>query len=241
MHNGLPWPRPVCSIGGAVRPKSARKETATKGRSHPLVAAARAAGVRDTRVLAALGEVPRAAYVPETSIRELEADRPIPIGGGQVTTQPSLVAAMVQALALEGSERVLEVGTGLGYQAAILARLAREVWTLERRPELAEAAERNLAAQGVENVHVELADGSAGRAAHAPYDAIVVAAAHPQVPAPLVAQLAAGGRLVQPIGPGGAEAVTVFRREPGGLVQLGLVTHARFVPLVGRYGFADRG
>jgi protein-L-isoaspartate(D-aspartate) O-methyltransferase len=197
--------------------------------------------VRDAGVLGALAVVPRAAYVPAAFEHAADRDSPIPIGDDQVTTQPSLAAAMVEALGLDGHERVLEVGTGLGYQAAILARLAREVWTLERRPELAEAAERNLAAQGVENVHVELADGSAGRAAHAPYDAIVVAAAHPQVPAPLVAQLAAGGRLVQPIGPGGAEAVTVFRREPGGLVQLGLVTHARFVPLVGRYGFADRG
>jgi protein-L-isoaspartate(D-aspartate) O-methyltransferase len=229
------------SIPGALTAESAGKETATEGKSHSLVAAARAAGVRDARVLAALGEVPRAAYVPEASVREVEADRPIPIGGGQVTTQPSLLAAMVEALALEGSERVLEVGTGLGYQAAILARLAREVWTLERHAELAEAAKGNLAAQGVENVHVELADGSAGFAAHAPYEAVVVAAAHPQVPAPLVAQLAPGGRLVQPIGPGGAESVTLFQREPGGLVRCGLVTHARFVPLVGRYGFADRG
>ena len=217
------------------------QEAATESKSHSLVAAARAAGVRDTRVLAALGDVPRAAYVRAASVCEIEADRPIPIGGAQVTTQPSLVAAMIEALALEGGERVLEVGTGLGYQAAILARLAREVWTVERRSELAEAAERHLAAQGVENVHVELADGSAGLAAHEPYDAIVVAAAHPQVPAPLVAQLAPGGRLVQPIGPGGAEAVTLFQREPGGLVRLGLVTYARFVPLVGRYGFADRG
>jgi protein-L-isoaspartate(D-aspartate) O-methyltransferase len=216
------------------------KEAATEGTSHSLVVAARAAGVRDARVLAALGEVPRAAYVPRATVREAEADRPIPIGGDQVTTQPSLVAAMVEALALEGSEHVLEVGTGLGYQAAILARLAREVWTLERRPELAEAAEGNLAAQGVRNVHVVVTDGSTGLATHAPYDAIVVAAAFPQVPAPLVEQLAQGGRLVQPIGPGGAEVVTLFRREAGGLVRVGRITHARFVPLVGRHGFADR-
>ena len=148
---------------------------------------------------------------------------------------------MVEALALNGTERVLEVGTGLGYQAAILARLAREVWTIERRPELADAAANNLAAHRVENVHVELADGSDGLAAHAPYDAIVVAAAHPHVPPPLVAQLVAGGRLVQPIGPGGAEAVTLFRRARGRLVRLRLVTHAHFVPLVSRHGFGDGG
>jgi protein-L-isoaspartate(D-aspartate) O-methyltransferase len=214
---------------------------ATGGTSHGLVAAARAVGVRDPRVLAALAEVPRAAYLPPASVAMADVDRPIAIGEGQVTTQPSLLAAMVEALALDGGERVLEVGTGRGYQAAILARLAREVWTVERRPELAEAAAGNLAAQGVENARVELADGSDGLAARAPYDAIVVAAAHPQVPAPLVAQLVLGGRLVQPIGPGGAEVVTLFSRVRSGLVRLRLVTRAHFVPLVGHHGFGDGG
>ena len=214
---------------------------ATERALHQLVAAARTAGVRDPLVLAALAAVPRAAYVPEASAGAVDSDRPIRIAGRQVTTQPSLLAAMVEALALDGSERVLEVGTGLGYQAAILARLAREVWTIERRPELAEAAARNLAGQAVENVHVELADGSEGLATQAPYDAIVVAAAHPHVPPPLVAQLVVGGRLVQPMGPGGAEAVTLFRRARVGLVRVRLVTHAHFVPLVGRHGFGDDG
>jgi protein-L-isoaspartate(D-aspartate) O-methyltransferase len=204
-------------------------------RPHPLVAAARASGVRDERVLAALASVPRAAYVPEERRREVGLDRPIPIPGGQVTTQPSLVAAMVEALALRGSERVLEVGTGLGYQAAILGRLAREVWSVERRRELAEAARANLAAQDVGNAHVVVADGSRGLPEHAPYDAIIVAAAYPTVPAALVGQLAPGGPLVQPIGPSGSEDVTLFRRrDDGTLARERSITRAYFVALITR-------
>jgi protein-L-isoaspartate(D-aspartate) O-methyltransferase len=205
---------------------------------HPLVSAARASGVRDRRVLDALAAVPRSAYVPPDRIGEADLDRPIPIAGGQVTTQPSLVAAMVEALDLGGGERVLEIGTGLGYQAAVLASLARAVWSLERRPELAAAARVNLAAQGVENAHVVVADGSEGLPGAAPFDAIIVAAAHPTVPPPLVAQLAADGRLVQPIGPSGAEDVMLFRRDASGrLVRERSVIRAYFVALYGRYGF----
>jgi protein-L-isoaspartate(D-aspartate) O-methyltransferase len=168
-------------------------------------------------------------------VGEAELDRPIGIGSGQVTTQPSLVAAMVEALALRGGERVLEVGTGLGYQAAILGRLARDVWTVERRPELAAV---NLVAAGADNVRVREGDGSAGLAEHAPYDAIVVAAAHPLVPAPLAAQLAPGGRRVQPIGPSGSEEVTLFRRTGDRLVRVRVVIGAHFVALYGRHGFS---
>ena len=196
--------------------------------------------MRDARVLEALAAVPRARYVPLGYASAANRDEPVPIGGGQVTTQPSLLAAMVEALALGGDERVLEVGTGLGYQAAVLGRLACEVWSVERRPELGAAAAANLAAEGVENVHVIVGDGSEGEGAGAPYDAIVVAAAHPLVPPPLAAQLADGGRLVQPIGPGGAENVTLFRRRGGVLVRERVVTGARFVPLYGRHGFAQR-
>jgi protein-L-isoaspartate(D-aspartate) O-methyltransferase len=207
-------------------------------RSHPLAAAARDAGVRDPRVLEALAAVPRTAYVPEGSEGVAGVDRPIAIGQGQVTTQPSLVAAMVEALALRGEERVLEIGTGLGYQTAVLARLAREVWSVERRPALAAAAATNLAAQGIANAAVVVADGTEGLPAHAPYDAIVVAAAHLRVPPPLADQLAPTGRLVQPIGPGGAEDVRLFRRQAGGdLVRVRSITRAYFVPLQGRHGF----
>lgn len=206
--------------------------------AHPLVVAARAIGVRDARVLDAVAAVPRVSYLPHAGVGEADLDRPIPIGSDQVTTQPSLVAAMVEALALRGGERVLEVGTGLGYQAAILGRLAREVWTVERRPELAAAAAANLAAEGVNNVRVREGDGSNGLAVHAPYDAIVVAAAHPLVPAPLAAQLAPRGRLVQPIGPSGSEDVTLFRRTGDRLVRVRVVIGAHFVPLYGRHGFS---
>jgi protein-L-isoaspartate(D-aspartate) O-methyltransferase len=210
----------------------------TPSASHPLVAAALQTGVRDARVLEALAAVPRARYLPLGYASVANRDVPVPIGGGQVTTQPSLVAAMVEALALGGDERVLEVGTGLGYQAAVLGRLAREVWSVERLPELAAAAGTNLAAEGVENVHVIEGDGSEGEGAGAPYDAIVVAAANPLVPPPLGAQLAEGGRLVQPIGPSGAEDVTLFQRRDCLLVRERVVIGARFVPLYGRHGFA---
>jgi protein-L-isoaspartate(D-aspartate) O-methyltransferase len=212
----------------------------TSSASHPLVAAALQIGVRDARVLEALAAVPRARFLPLGYASVANRDVPFPIGGDQVTTQPSLVAAMVEALALVGDERVLEVGTGLGYQAAVLGRLAREVWSVERRPELAAAAAANLAAEGVENVHVITGDGSEGEGAGAPYDAIMVAAAHPLVPPPLAAQLAEGGRLVQPIGPGGVEDVTLFRQRGGVLARERVVTGARFVPLYGRHGFAPR-
>ena len=205
--------------------------------SHPLLAAAVETGVRDARVLEALAAVPRTRYAPHGYEAAVDRDRPIPIGDAQVTTQPSLVATMVEALELTGFERVLEIGTGLGYQAAILGRLAAEVWSVERRPELAAVAAANLAGEG--NVRVVVGDGSEGLADSAPYDAIVVAAAHPRVPAPLAAQLADGGRLLQPIGPSGREDVTLFRRRAGVLVRDRIVALAHFVPLCGRHGVRD--
>ncbi|MDP9021744.1 MAG: protein-L-isoaspartate(D-aspartate) O-methyltransferase [Actinomycetota bacterium] len=202
-----------------------------------LVRAAIASGVRDERVLEALRSVPRHHFVPDDQLHRAYRDRPLPIGHDQVTTQPSLVAAMVEALQLSGSERVLEVGTGLGYQAAILGQLAAEVWSVERFQALAEQARANLAAAGVDHVAVVLGDGTQGLAEHAPYDAIVVAAAYPQVPPPLVEQLRVGGTLVQPVGPGGAEDVTLFVRDQDGLVAQRSVIGAHFVPLHGRHGF----
>ena len=209
-------------------------------RSSRLAAAAYVAGVRDERVLEAMAAVSRAAYVPASATELAERDRPIAIGEGQVTTQPSLVATMVEGLALDGDERVLEVGSGLGYQAAVLARLAAEVWSVERSAELANAAAENLRAQGVQNAHVVIGDGSCGLPEHAPYDAIVVAAAYHTVPPPLAAQLAPRAHLVQPIGPSGHEDVTLFeRRGDGGLVRVRSLTGAHFVPLRGRFGFRE--
>ena len=203
-----------------------------------LVTAARRAGVADPRVLNAMRRVPRAAFVPLDQIELAYNDEPVRIQHGQVTTQPSLSARMVQALRLAGGEHVLEVGTGYGYQTALLAQLASFVTSIERWPDLAEQARQNLAAQGITNVHVLAGDGTEGLPAAAPYDAILVSAAFPKVPDPLVSQLRIGGLLVQPIGPGGAERVTVFERSADGLVSRDVVCHARFVRLYGRHGYA---
>jgi protein-L-isoaspartate(D-aspartate) O-methyltransferase len=191
--------------------------------------------VQDERVLDAIAAVPRRDFVPAEAVDLAELDTPIPIPHGQVTTQPSLVARMVDALALRGDERVLEIGTGYGWQTALLARLAAQIFSVERFADLAETARRQLA--GCENVTVVIGDGSAGLPEHAPYDAILVAAAFPRVPGPLAEQLAEAGRLVQPIGPGGREDVVLFEKRDGGLHRLRSVSPARFVRLHGRHGF----
>ncbi len=202
-----------------------------------LVRAVLAAGVRDPRVLQAFRQVPRAAFVPPDLATEAYRDWPLPIPHGQVTTQPSLSARMIEALGLTGTKQVLEIGTGYGFQTALLARLSRFVHSVERWPDLADTARTNLARRGVANVEVVVGDGTAGLPEQAPFDAILVSAAFPQVPPPLVEQLAAGGRLVQPIGSGGDEEVTLFERGPRGLVRRGTVTLAHFVRLYGRHGF----
>jgi protein-L-isoaspartate(D-aspartate) O-methyltransferase len=193
--------------------------------------------VRDGRVLAALAAIPRSAFVPDEHVERAGLDIPIPIPHDQVTTQPSLSARMIESLELDGSERVLEIGTGYGFQTALLARLTSSVWSVERWPDLAETARENLAGFGVENVAVVVGDGTLGLPAHAPYDAILVSAAYPSVPRPLVEQLAEGGNLVQPIGSGGAEEVVLFRKREGELERVRFVTGAFFVRLYGEHGF----
>lgn len=205
--------------------------------SEKLVTAARRAGVDDPRVLNAMRTVLRAAFVPLDQVELAYHDAPIPIPHGQVTTQPSLSATMIQALRLAGTEHVLEVGTGYGYQTALLAQLASFVTSIERWPDLAEMARQRLTAQNIINVNIVDGDGTEGVPAAAPFDAILVSAAFPRVPPPLVDQLRVGGRLVQPIGRGGAERVTVFERSMEGLVSLEVVSHARFVRLYGRHGY----
>jgi protein-L-isoaspartate(D-aspartate) O-methyltransferase len=206
-----------------------------------LVNAAVRAGVRSAGVLAALRETPRARYVPPEAVSRAYVDEPVPIPHRQVTSQPSLIALMVDALRLTGSERVLEVGGGHGFQTALLARLARYVWSIERWPDLAAQARANLAADRIHNVAVLAGDGSGGLPDHAPFDAIVVSAVFPEVPAPLAEELAPGGRLVQPIGVGEVDQVILFEmNEHGLLAARRRIRYARFVRLVGRYGFASQ-
>ncbi|WP_093654959.1 protein-L-isoaspartate(D-aspartate) O-methyltransferase [Streptomyces wuyuanensis] len=202
-----------------------------------LVRASRAAGVRDERVLEALRSVPRADFVPRAEAGSAYLDAPVPLPHGQVTTQPSLVALMVEALGLTGGERVLEVGTGYGFQTAVLARLAGEVVSVERWADLAGRARRRLSRAGIGNVSVTAADGTLGVPGQAPYDAVVVSAAFPEVPEPLVDQLRVGGRLVQPIGPGGREQVRLYERTSGGLAPRRTVVSAHFVRLYGAHGY----
>jgi protein-L-isoaspartate(D-aspartate) O-methyltransferase len=198
----------------------------------PLVDAARRAGVRDPRVLDAFRKIARREFVPRAYAHRADTDQPIPIGHDQVTTQPSLVALMVEALELSGSDRVLEVGAGFGYQTAILAMLSGQVYSIERFADLAERARSNMLRAGLTNATVVHGDGMRGLPDHAPYHAIVVAAAAPTVAAALVEQLREGGRLVQPIGRGGDELVMVFQKSAGALVSVRPLIAAWFVPLV---------
>ncbi len=198
-----------------------------------------AAGVRDPRLLDALRAVPRADFVPANLAEQAYEDKPLPIPHGQVTTQPSLVARMVEALGLAGTELVLEVGAGYAWQTALLARLCGFVWAVERFGDVAEAARENLARFGMTNAEVVTVDGTKGLPEHAPYDAILVAAAFPSVPRPLEEQLAAGGRLVQPVGPGGREEVVLFERSTRGFVRCRTIAWARFVRLYGAHAFPE--
>lgn len=196
-------------------------------------------GVADDRVIHAFRRVKREQFVPEEWTDAAYHDQPIPIPHGQVTTQPTLVGRMVAALRLTGSERVLEVGTGLGFQTAILALVAGEVFSIERFSDLAEQARSNLRTAGIEGVTIQVGDGTLGLREHAPFGGIVVSAAAPEVPQPLVEQLKEGGRIVHPLGSGGDEIVTVFRREGDGLIGEGVVTPAHFVRLIGAHGLDE--
>ena len=193
--------------------------------------------IHDERVLAAMESVPREHFVPEDLVDAAYEDRPLPIGAGQTISQPYIVALMAQEARIGAADRVLEVGTGSGYGAAVLGRLAAEVWTVERHEDLARRAREALEATGAGNVHVDVGDGSLGAPDSAPFDAIVVTAAAPEAPSALLAQLADGGRLVIPIGPDGhaQELVRVTRR--GEDSERAHLCDVRFVPLVGAQGF----
>jgi len=196
----------------------------------------RARGIRDERVLAAMGKVPREGFISGEDVDNAYGDYPLPIGEGQTISQPYIVASMVEALEVRPENRVLEVGAGTGYEAAILGELAGEVWTIERHAELADKAREILQKLGYANVHVVTGDGSLGLAEHAPFDRILVAAAAPHVPDTLVAQLAEGGRLVVPVGTRQEQQVLVVRKV-GDQTVVTPREACRFVPLVGEQGW----
>jgi protein-L-isoaspartate(D-aspartate) O-methyltransferase len=197
-----------------------------------------ARGITDPLVLAAMRKVPRHLFLPPEHVPMAYEDRPLPIGEGQTISQPYMVAVMTNALKLEGQEKVLEVGTGSGYQAAVLAEIAAHVVTTERRPDLAEEARKRLESLGYVNVEVVVGDGSRGYGERAPYDGIVVTAGAPSVPETLIEQLAEGGRLVIPVGNSYHQTLTRVTRRSGG-DQVERLEGCVFVPLIGEYGWKE--
>ena len=198
----------------------------------------RARGISDERVLAAMGRVPRHLFVAEEYRDQSYEDHPVPIGEGQTLSQPYIVAIMLQALSLSGAENVLEIGTGSGYQTALLSELAAPVYSIERHASLAASAEQVLAGIGHGNIHIVVGDGSQGLAEHAPFAAIVVSAAAPSIPRPLFEQLAENGRMVIPVGPVHAQELQLVRKRNGEAV-IETLEGCRFVPLIGGQGYPE--
>jgi protein-L-isoaspartate(D-aspartate) O-methyltransferase len=211
---------------------------ARKARARMVERQLRRRGIEDERVLAAMGEVPREAFLPESVRDRAYADSALPIGSEQTISQPWIVAVICQALQLTGSELVLEVGTGSGYSAAVLSRLASHVVSVERHAELSRVAAEALGALAVGNVELLVGDGSVGVPERAPFDAIAVHATAPAAPPALIDQLAEGGRLVVPIVGDDADVLTLLRRE-GGQTWREALSPCRFVPLIGEEGFGD--
>jgi protein-L-isoaspartate(D-aspartate) O-methyltransferase len=196
----------------------------------------RARGIRDERALAAMLLVPRHEFVSPEYRDQAYEDHPIPIGEAQTLSQPYIVAIMLEALALNASDAVLEIGTGSGYQTALLAEMTRQVYSVERHASLARTAQATLARLGYTNVEVVLGDGSHGLPERAPVDAIVVSAAAPQIPQPLIEQLREGGRMVIPVGPAHAQELQLVRKQAGQPV-VETLEGCRFVPLIGSDGY----
>jgi protein-L-isoaspartate(D-aspartate) O-methyltransferase len=198
----------------------------------------RSRGITSARVLDAMAAVPRHEFVPLAAQASAYSDEALSIGGGQTISQPFIVAAAADALQLSGAERVLEIGGGCGYQAAVLSLLGQDVLVVELRPSLAAESRERLAHLGYSNVRVAVGDGSLGWPAGAPYDAILVSAAAPAIPPPLLEQLAAGGRLVIPVGDSERQSMLRIVKRSAGLAQESLLS-CRFVPLLGRHGWPD--
>jgi protein-L-isoaspartate(D-aspartate) O-methyltransferase len=196
-----------------------------------------ARGIRDPRVMSAMKEIPRHLFVPRPYDKSAYEDCPLPIGNGQTISQPYIVALMTELLALQPTDNVLEIGTGCGYQAALLAALVRQVTTIERIPEVAGLARENLASIGIKNVDVIVGDGTLGYPQKAPYDGIIITAATPSVPGPLVKQLAEGGRLVAPVGARDIQELIRLIKKDGSITE---EDHGgvRFVPLIGECGWS---
>lgn len=201
-----------------------------------LVETLRTQGIRDLAVLRAFAGTPRHLFVPEAVRHRAYENAALPIGTGQTISQPFTQARYLEALSLTGQERVLEIGTGSGYQTALLAALAAQVFTIERVRPLAESAQAALRAAGVTTVSMLVGDGTLGWSAYAPYHAILVAAGGPEIPPPLVEQLTPDGRMIIPLGAKGAQTLTLVRRTSEG-VRATPIGEARFVPLVGEHGF----
>ena len=204
-----------------------------------LVETLRHKGVRDLAVLHAIRQVPRHLFVPESVRHRAYDDAALPIGAGQTISQPYVQARYLELIGLRGRERVLEVGTGSGYQTALLAVLTETVFSIERLPALATTARAALEAAGIRNATVLVGDGTLGWRPFAPYDAILVAAASPEIPEPLVEQLAPAGRMVIPLGDRDSQTLTLVRQDPTAGVQVTTLGDVRFVPLVGKHGFND--
>jgi len=216
---------------------SVRDDPFVEARREMVAEQLKARGMADPLVLTAMEEVPRHLFVPEAWRHQAYDDCALPIGEGQTISQPYIVAVMTQSLRLRGDEKVLEIGTGSGYQAAILGRLAREVYTIERIGPLAERARALLRALGFDNIHVLLRDGTLGLPEEAPFDRILVTAGAPLIPPPLIEQLAFGGILVAPIGGQEIQELMIVVKEEGGL-KLKRGEPCVFVPLIGEAGRA---
>jgi len=208
------------------------------GYRNRLVEVLRRKGVRDLAVLRAVQMVPRHLFVPESVRHRAYDDTALPIGSGQTISQPYVQARYLELIGLTGREKVLEIGTGSGYQTALLALLASMVFSVERVPHLAQSARTALANSGIRNVTVLVGDGTLGWRPFAPYDAILVSAASPEIPGPLVEQLALGGRMVIPLGDRASQTLTLVERNGDG-VRTSTIADVRFVPLVGQFGFSE--
>jgi protein-L-isoaspartate(D-aspartate) O-methyltransferase len=237
-HQASSWDFPVAEINTTGTQAPEPVDRYTEQREAMIEKQLRRRGVKDERVLQAMATVPRHEFVPSQFRDAAYSDEPLGIGGGQTISQPYIVASMSAALGLSGSEKVLEIGTGSGYQAAILSLLAREVCSVEFRPELAKSAAERLQHLGFHNVHVHCGDGSMGLRELAPFEAILIAAAAPSLPQPLLEQLSDHGRLIAPIGPEEQQTLVLVTRHGNEYVSERR-EGCRFVPLVGRHGWKD--